>query len=218
MSTPVRIYLLCSCSTVLEGVFMSQMDSMLSPKGEEEARQWGEYFISKEIGAVWSSPFGRSLNTARIISRTINMHFGSNQKTSSYERITALPVSELQEISFGLWEGRSRKDVIRQYGDLWKQWENDPVNVSPPNGETLTAVAQRVCSTFSRLCKETREKKAAILVGHQIINKVILAHCMNMPLRDALSIQQDVASMNIISYYEGIANVIEVNLPLGTSA
>ena len=52
----------------------------------------------------------------------------------------------LQELNFGDWEGRRWQDLGREAIDAWSQGLPDS---APPNGETLTAMADR-CASWLR--------------------------------------------------------------------
>ena len=55
----------------------------------------------------------------------------------------AIVDDRLQELDFGSWEGRRWRDLGREAIDAWSQGLPDS---APPNGETLTAMAERCAS------------------------------------------------------------------------
>ena len=54
----------------------------------------------------------------------------------------------LQELDFGDWEGRRWQDLEREAIDAWRRGLPDS---APPNGETLTAMAERCASWLKSL-------------------------------------------------------------------
>ncbi len=64
----------------------------------------------------------------------------------------------LQELDFGDWEGRRWRDLEREAIDAWDQGLPDS---APPNGETLTAMADR-CAAWLKSLKPSESPVLAV--------------------------------------------------------
>ncbi|MFK7758477.1 MAG: histidine phosphatase family protein [Phycisphaerales bacterium] len=56
----------------------------------------------------------------------------------------------LHELSFGLWEGVARSDLEERFPKVYSQWLDHPGTISPPDGETLEVVQERVLYELSQ--------------------------------------------------------------------
>src|SRR5207244_516765 len=94
-----RVYLVRHGATALttEDRFSGAEGVELSDQGRVQAKCLGERLASDGISAIYSSPYSRAIETARII--------------STGWPISAVSVDGLREISHGHWEGLRRKEV-----------------------------------------------------------------------------------------------------------
>src|SRR5438105_5602242 len=51
---------------------------------------------------------------------------------------------ELNEINLGLWEGLTRDELNRRFPSVIPQWEEAPLTVRPPEGESVPDAIARV--------------------------------------------------------------------------
>jgi alpha-ribazole phosphatase len=70
--------------------------------------------------------------------------------------------NDLRELSFGSWEGLRWDDIPRTASDAWS---TDPWNLAPPDGESESALWQRVARIANEVLK-LRENKRIAIVSH----------------------------------------------------
>ncbi|MCM3762951.1 histidine phosphatase family protein [Alkalihalobacillus oceani] len=68
----------------------------------------------------------------------------------------------LRELDFGLWEGKTYEQLKEDH--LYRRWLDDPLKVSPPQGETYSAFQQRTKQAFVELLSLAEDEGAARLV------------------------------------------------------
>ncbi len=51
-------------------------------------------------------------------------------------------LERLQNLDHGLWQGMLIEEVKRKQPKVYKQWQEQPENVCPPEGEMLAAAAE----------------------------------------------------------------------------
>lgn len=73
-----------------------KVDYPLTDKGQLQAYQTGEYFLSKNIDAIYSSPLKRAIESAEIISKILHLKFEiiENFREVNVGLLEELPVSE----------------------------------------------------------------------------------------------------------------------------
>ena len=116
---------------------------------------------------------------------------------SDQNNIESHLMSEFKEINFGDWDGLSAETIqLNQAAELNNFW-NNPVEFTPPNGETLHAFQQRILNGWNSLI-ENHHDKHVLLVTHGGVIRMIISHVLSMPLNKLLSIESPLASMTRI--------------------
>ena len=70
---------------------------------------------------------------------------------------------EFKEVSFGLWEGKTAEELLTTEPGQIKEYWNDPVNITPPQGENLLVFQQRVISRWENVLTEFQGKHILII-------------------------------------------------------
>lgn len=140
-----------------------------------------------EIHAIYSSDLKRSLVGARIVAR--------------YHDVPLYPKPELREVHFGGWEGMSLREIRERYPEELASREADILNFVPPsNGESIARLAERVMGCCRSIMTRGGEEHI-LLLGHGVVNRVILCSALGLDYRLMFNIQQDYGCLNIIDYY-----------------
>ncbi|PRW64080.1 bifunctional RNase H/acid phosphatase [Actinopolyspora mortivallis] len=116
----------------------------------------------------------------------------------------------LAETDFGAWEGLTFLEASERYPRLHTAWLGDP-SVTPPGGESLNTVFERVNATLDGVLRE-HAGKTLVLVTHVTPIKAILrtALCAGPELFYRLHL--DLASLSVAEFYpDGNASVRLVN-------
>ena len=79
---------------------------------------------------------------------------------------------ELEEMNLGLWEGLTRPDLRFRYPTSFPQWEENPLPVVPPDGESLPAVIERLGGVIAKL-KRRKKKELSVLVLRPMALQVV---------------------------------------------
>lgn len=114
------------------GRLQGRLDAPLSELGLAQAGALGEVFATERVTRVISSPLVRARDTAQEIATRHDVPVEIDDR--------------LIELDYGDWDGLALREVP---ADGWAAWRADP-GFSPPNGESLVAVARRV----EAFCKE----------------------------------------------------------------
>lgn len=86
----------------------------------------------------------------------------------------------LREISFGEWEGRLIADVEREQGDRLRAFWNDPVRNTPPGGEPIVALRDRVMPVMERLQRD-HAGEHLLVVTHGAVIRLLMCEWLGMP-------------------------------------
>ena len=143
MTAPVtRVFLVRHGATVLsaEDRFAGATDVELSEEGREQTRRLAERLSDEKIAAVYASPMGRTVETARILAAPHDIEVQTRDG--------------FREISHGHWEGMKRRDVEEKFPQEMAEWEKDPYTFAPAGGESGLAVTARALPALIDLVRE----------------------------------------------------------------
>jgi broad specificity phosphatase PhoE len=159
----------------------------------EQARALAEELADLRLAAVYTSPLGRAVETARAV--------------ASPHELSPLVVSELREIEFGDVEGLSFDEFPTglQQGLL-----QAPAEVRFPGGETYTELQHRVCAALDRIVG-AHPDRAIVAVSHAGSIRAALAQWLRMDDHAIFRIDQRHASVNVVDWFDGVPLVRLMN-------
>ena len=159
----------------------------LTEIGILQMQQVAERLRFAEIGAIYSSDLERSASGARMIAR--------------YHDVPLRFLSELKEIYFGDWEGRTMAEIRSDFPKELAKRQADLVNYQPPgDGESIGRFSKRIMKIYERILSEQRDNDI-VIVAHGAVNRVILCEALGLDIVHMFNIQQDYGCLNIIDYF-----------------
>ena len=179
-------------ATVLsaEDRFAGVTNVELSDEGREQARRLSERLSAEKIAAVYASPLGRTVETARILAAPHN-----------------LPVQRcdgFREISHGHWEGMKRREVKEKFPEEMAAWEKDPYTFAPAGGESGLAVTARALPALIDLVRK-HPGEHILIVSHKATIRLLLSSLLGFdPRRYRDNLDQKPAALNIVDFRDPI--------------
>ena len=70
----------------------------------------------------------------------------------------------LENIGMGLWEGLMPEDVRQRFPTVFPQWQSNPLSMTPPDAEPLSAGIQRLRATLRRILRKQGGQTVAIVL------------------------------------------------------
>lgn len=157
-----------------EGRIQGQSDPDLSPRGYSQSLILLEYIKGQPLSAIYTSSLQRSILTAQPIARYFGLPIQSR--------------SELNEIAFGILEGR----LLHENEEAWLEWERfrkDRLTYRIPGGENYQDVALRL-KPFLRNILSNHQDQEILIVGHRVVNQLLIGMLLNYPMEVVLRIEQ----------------------------
>ncbi|MGB7440646.1 MAG: histidine phosphatase family protein [Coleofasciculaceae cyanobacterium] len=175
--------------------FQGGIDVPLNDNGRRQGQLAAEFLKDVQINFALSSPMLRPKETAESI---LKFH----------PDIQLDLQASLKEINHGLWEGKLQSEIEQEYGDLLRQWQEEPETVQMPEGENLKQVWERAIACWQEIVKSAAMSETqlttGIVVAHDAINKVILCHVLGLNPESFWSIKQGNGSVSVIDYPQGL--------------
>jgi probable phosphoglycerate mutase len=173
----IKIYIARHGETTwnVEGRIQGRSDPGLSPKGVDQSLALIEPLKDHPIAAIYSSTLQRSILTAQPIAD----HLG-------------LPIrkeSELDEIAFGILEGRNLYQFDEVTQSEWRRFKDDRFSYRIPGAENYTDVANRIKPFIEKTLRD-HEGQEVLIVGHRVVNRLLIGTLMGFPIEWVLKIEQ----------------------------
>jgi len=160
---PANLKLELSCKLI---------DYPLTAKGRWQAMRTAEFFLTKGIGSVYSSPLRRAVETAQIIAEV--------------SRQDLVLLDEFRELDVGMLENEpANYDNWRIHDEILENWKNGDQTRSFPGGESYLTVVARMKSGVRRVLCETSATNTVVVTHGGIINTAIASVC-RMPADSVL--------------------------------
>jgi probable phosphoglycerate mutase len=133
-----------------QGRLVGTLDLPLSAAGNGEVESAIKRLNGTELDMVYCCPSQSAVDTA--------------EKLAAAFEVKCKPVKTLANVNYGLWQGMQVDEVRRKQPRVFKQWQEHPETVCPPEGEMLSDVRQRVEGSLAKLRKKHKEGTIMLVV------------------------------------------------------
>jgi broad specificity phosphatase PhoE len=134
----------------LQGRIRGTLDIPLCAEGLAAAKAAAAAVAATPPVAVYTAPDGCSLETGRHVARACGL------------RVRRL--ADLANLDQGLWQGMLVDELRVKQPRLYRQWQDNPWAVSPPEGELLEDACGRVEAALQSLLRRHPTGRVAVVV------------------------------------------------------
>jgi broad specificity phosphatase PhoE len=159
----------------VEGRIQGRSDPGLSPKGYAQSLALLEQLKNRPLSAIYTSTLQRSVLTAQPIAKYLNLPI---QKQT-----------ELDEISFGMMEGRQFSNMDEEVRVEWERFKENRLTYHIPGAENYADVAIRLRPFMERIL-QIHKGQEILIVGHRGANRMLIGMLLEYPLEKCLKIEQ----------------------------
>jgi broad specificity phosphatase PhoE len=185
MIKPTTLYLIRHGQTEYNRMGLLQgrgIDAPLDQLGQEQSYAVARYLKQENIDCVYSSSLTRARNTAQIISEQLGLPLSGS-------------FADLDEMHFGVAEGREFSAVNHELQELYDKWESGIVSAGFERGESPIQVLDRAHNCILSVLKE-HEGQSVVFVIHGRLIRIILSHWLGIGLHRMNEIQHSNTSVN----------------------
>lgn len=161
----LKILLIRTGSTEYEcqGRIQGTLDVPLSEGGHQQVAELVESLRDQPIEMLYYAPCRATQQSADILTDKLD--------------IKAKKLDTLHNLDLGLWQGMLMDDVKTKQPKVYRQWQEHPETVCPPDGETLKEARERLQQSLTKMAKKHKEGTVGILVPEPLAS---LLHCLLM--------------------------------------
>jgi probable phosphoglycerate mutase len=177
--------------------FRGRADVPLNETGLAQAEATGRCVADEwRPAVVYTSPLSRSIRTAEAIARHFNLQVQIHPG--------------LADIDYGEWQGLTPEEARRRWPEEIDAWYNHPQLARIPGGETLDALRARAIQTVNELAAR-HPGETIVLVGHTVINRIILLGVLGLGNESFWRIRQDTCAVNVFEAEENDFVLVSMN-------
>jgi probable phosphoglycerate mutase len=142
----------------LQGRIQGTLDIPLSESGQKEAAAVAEKLLSEAPTALYCSVGNPAEETAAILGRRLEL------KPKRLDRMT--------NINLGLWQGMLVEEVRHKQPKVYKQWQEHPEMVHPPDGEMISDVLERLDDCLEKLARKHRSDTILLVASEPLASLI----------------------------------------------
>ncbi|REK15524.1 MAG: histidine phosphatase family protein [Planctomycetota bacterium] len=147
---PVVLIRPCATDYDEQGRILGTLDVPLSEQGSRDIERIVEEIRPLGITAVYCGPCESARQTGESIAEALGVKMKK--------------LDNLRNIDHGLWQGMLIEDVKRKQPKVYRQWQEQPNIICPPEGEMLSEATERVQAALSKTLKKHKEGPIALVV------------------------------------------------------
>ncbi|MCE9545470.1 MAG: phosphoglycerate mutase family protein [Planctomycetia bacterium] len=149
---------------------LGTLDVPLSTEGATEVAGAVGQLRDQKIEVIYCTPCQSASETAEALAEAFD--------------IKCKPLKTMQNVDHGLWQGLQVEEVKRKQPRVFKQWQEHPETICPPEGEMLTAAQHRVEAALAKLLKKHRHGGTIALVAPEPLAGVVRSFLLRTQLSE----------------------------------
>lgn len=145
-----------------QGRIQGTLDIPLTEQGQREVHQSIEELKPFGLTLLYSSPCEAAWQSATALATGLG--------------IKAKRLDAMENLDCGLWQGMQLEEVKRKQPKVFKQWQEHPEVICPPEGETYGDCRDRIAALFAKLAKKHRDDTIGVVAPEPlagIIHRVL---------------------------------------------
>jgi broad specificity phosphatase PhoE len=141
-----------------QGRIQGTLSVPLNDEGNAEVARAVEELRELKLDAIYAPGSEPALQTAEAIADDQGL------KVRKLDRI--------QNLNHGLWQGMRIDEVRRKQPKVYRQWQDKPEVICPPEGEMLADAEDRVRMALTKLVKRHKEGAIGLVVSEPLASLV----------------------------------------------
>jgi broad specificity phosphatase PhoE len=134
------------------------LDIPLSAEGAAETSALVEQLKDKQIETFYAPPCQPAKQAAELIAKGLGLR--------------SKKLAKMENLNYGLWQGMAISEVRRKQPKVYRQWQEQPENVCPPEGEMLSDAEERVRAAMTKLLRRHKEGVIALVLPEPLASLV----------------------------------------------
>lgn len=153
------------------GIYQGHLDSELSARGEQQAREAAAALARRHPARLLSSDLGRAASTARALARVSGLGVETDPRW--------------REIDVGRWQGLRHADVVAAHPEVLAALDRGEDVVRGVDGETVADLQRRTRAAFEDLVARQEPGETVVVTTHGLASRALVADVVGLSYRQA---------------------------------
>ena len=160
------------------------LDIPLNANGAGQVARAADELSELSIDIVYAAPCRSAKQTAEAL--------------AAGREIKVRTVDNLRNLDHGLWHGQLIEDVKRRQPKVYRQWQDRPETVCPPEGETLQHAQERIQKVLAKILKKHKPGSTVALVVPEPLASVVRSQLSCCALGDLWEAECDTGRWEVL--------------------
>lgn len=166
-----------------------------------------------ELGCLQAEAIARALeqyDIQKIVCSGLKRTHETAEPLASVRGLTPEKYPELDEIDFGILEGKKFEDIEQQVMDVHEQWKSGNVDFAPEDGESPREAFARANDKAEEVLKSSAEH-TIVFVIHGRLTRVLLSEWLGYGLKNMHKVKHQNGAINHLTWNNGEFKAVELN-------
>lgn len=132
------------------GRLLGRVEVPMTEAGRRECVAWVELLRPLGVAKIFHSPDELATQTAKLLAKGL--------------KVSHKPVEALAEVDLGLWTGLTEEQLEARYESAYNQLREEPMTVTPPEGESLSEACERIGLALNRRVRRGEPTVAGVVL------------------------------------------------------
>jgi probable phosphoglycerate mutase len=142
----------------LQGRIHGDLNVPLCPEGAAEIERLAGELQSLQIGVLYTSACQSAVQSAESLGKLLGLKVKK--------------LDHLENLDHGLWQGMLIDEVRQKQPTVYRQWQEQPESICPPEGETIDHARQRVATALAKVLKKHKTGVVGLVVPEPLASLV----------------------------------------------
>lgn len=167
-----------------QGRIKGSLDIPLNRNGSSQVDRTVLELASVELDAIYVSPSESALQTAAALAKS--------------RKVKVRRVEKLKNLDHGLWHGRLIEEVRQKQPKVYRQGQDNPGMVCPPEGESVAAARRRLGGVLAKIRRKHKSGTVALVVPEPLASFTV-SELQQSDLGNLWKAEQDCGSWQLIN-------------------
>ena len=171
-----------------QGRIQGTLDIPLNAEGNAQVQQIGAELEQFKIAVVYTAPNQAAWQTGSAVAQAL----GAKVKK----------IDNLQNIDHGLWQGMEIEEIRRKHPKVFRQWQEQPEIICPPEGEMICDARERVKTALAKLLRKQKPGTLGLVVPEPL--HLLVRSCLTeTPLGDLSKLGESCGRWELLEVADG---------------
>jgi broad specificity phosphatase PhoE len=168
---------------------LHHQDSPLSAKGQQDAVKIADYFVSKQIDAIYVSAYLRTHQTAQPLADRLHLQPSEDPR--------------LNELDNGDIDDMTEQEFEIAYPEVWKAYLARTADFRFPGGETGQEACDRIADFLTEK-RKTHAKENILVVSHDGLIRLAMCFVLDIPVYRRGDFKVDLCGITQLQFQEDV--------------